>query len=270
MYSSEQNNADVQFNAGDSYGDEKGFINDIKTRKSQLFTANSYDGQAYRSLVAATKSNPAPNISPNDPMFTSGRNEIANAAAGTGQWLQNCSTQTTTTTKEKHIPDYKEYYCNAPKKDNYGSCTITRDFSVPVYISGGNGDLSVCGDNCIRIWFGKRGNDYWSGGVYDNSMTLHFHQDAILKSASIVNAEWDDHMQVNLDGKQIFAHIDGEYREPGYGPPRNGMERNKSNKLKEPIDITRQVSESVYKESDHEVEMSSTVWVGVTVKGTLK
>ncbi|MDR8326106.1 hypothetical protein FPK66_24660, partial [Acinetobacter baumannii] len=31
MYSSEQNNADVQFNAGDSYGDEKGFINDIKT-----------------------------------------------------------------------------------------------------------------------------------------------------------------------------------------------------------------------------------------------
>ncbi|HDK9829288.1 TPA: conjugal transfer protein TraN, partial [Klebsiella pneumoniae] len=202
MYSSEQNNADVQFNAGDSYGDEKGFINDIKTRKSQLFTANSYDGQAYRSLVAATKSNPAPNISPNDPMFTSGRNEIANAAAGTGQWLQNCSTQTTTTTKEKHIPDYKEYYCNVPKKDNYGSCTITRDFSVPVYISGGNGDLSVCGDNCIRVWFGKRGNDYWSAGVYDNSMTLHFHQDAILKSASIVNAEWDDHMQVNLDGKQ--------------------------------------------------------------------
>ncbi|WP_323132055.1 hypothetical protein, partial [Klebsiella pneumoniae] len=58
------------------------------------------------------------------PMFTSGRNEIANAAAGTGQWLQNCSTQTTTTTKEKHIPDYKEYYCNTPKKDNYGSCTI--------------------------------------------------------------------------------------------------------------------------------------------------
>ncbi|EMO4538250.1 conjugal transfer protein TraN, partial [Klebsiella pneumoniae] len=262
MYSSEQNNADVQFNAGDSYGDEKGFINDIKTRKSQLFTANSYDGQAYRSLVAATKSNPAPNISPNDPMFTSGRNEIANAAAGTGQWLQNCSTQTTTTTKEKHIPDYKEYYCNAPKKDNYGSCTITRDFSVPVYISGGNGDLSVCGDNCIRVWFGKRGNDYWSTGVYDNSMTLHFHQDAILKSASIVNAEWDDHMQVNLDGKQIFAHIDGEYREPGYGPPRNGMERNKSNKLKEPIDITSQVANSVYKETDHEVEMSSTVWVG--------
>ena len=39
---------------------------------------------------------------------------------------------------------------------------------------------------------------------YDNSMTLHFHRDAILKSASIVNAEWDDHMQVNLDGKQIL------------------------------------------------------------------
>ncbi len=68
-------------------------------------------------------------------------------------------------------------------------------------------------------------------------------------------------MQVNLDGKQIFAHIDGEYRELGYGPPRNGMERNKSNKLKEPIDITRQVSE-LYKESDHEVEMSSTVCRG--------
>ncbi len=36
MYSSEQNNADVQFNADDSYGDEKGFVEDIKNRKSQL------------------------------------------------------------------------------------------------------------------------------------------------------------------------------------------------------------------------------------------
>jgi conjugal transfer mating pair stabilization protein TraN len=48
------------------------------------------------------------------------------------------------------------------------------------------------------------------------------------------------------------------------------MERNKSNKLSEPIDITSQVSESVYKESDHEVEMSSTVWVGGNGEGTLK
>lgn len=262
MYSSEQNNAEVQFNSEDSYGDEKGFINDIKTRKSQLFTANSYDGQAYRSLVAATKSNPAPNISPNDPMFTSGRSEIANAAAGTGQWLQNCSTQTTTSTIDKHTPDYKEYYCNAPKKDNYSSCTITREFSVPVYISGGNGDLSVCGDNCIRVWFGRHGDDYFDEGVHENSMSLHFHQDAVIKSAKIVSAEWDDHMQVKIDNTQIFAHIDGEYRDPGYGSPRNGLERKTSNKLQEPIDVTEQVKKSVYDESDNEVEMSSTVWVG--------
>lgn len=262
IFSSEQNNKDVQFNAGDSYGDEKGFINDIKNRKSQLFTASSYDGQAYRSLVAATKSNPVPNISPNDPMFTSGRSEIANAAAGTGQWLQNCTTQTTTSKIDKHIPDYKEYYCNAPKKDNYSSCTITREFSVPVYISGGNGDLSVCGNNCIRVWFGQRGDNYFTEGVYENSMSLHFHQDAVIRSAKIVAAEWDDHMQVRLDNSQIFAHIDGQYREPGYGPPRYGLERDTSNKLKEPIDITGLVKNSVYNESDHEVEMSSTVWVG--------
>ncbi|AOO59964.1 conjugal transfer protein TraN (plasmid) [Raoultella ornithinolytica] len=262
MYSSEQNNADVQFNADDSYGDEKGFVEDIKNRKSQLFTANSYDGQAYRSLVAATKSNPIPNISPNDPMFTSGRSEIANAAAGTGQWLQNCSTQTTTSTIDKHTPDYKEYYCNAPKKDNYSSCTITRDFSVPVYISGGNGDLSVCGDNCIRVWFGRHGDDYFDEGVHENSMSLHFHQDAVIKSARIVAAEWDDHMLVKLDNTQVFAHIDGDYRDPGYGPPRNALDRKTSNKLPGPIDITEQVKKSVYDESDNEVEMSSTVWVG--------
>lgn len=262
MYSSEQNNADVQFNADDSYGDEKGFVEDIKNRKSQLFTANSYDGQAYRSLVSATKSNPIPNISPNDPMFTSGRSEIANAAAGTGQWLQNCSTQTTTSTIDKHTPDYKEYYCNAPKKDNYSSCTITREFSVPVYISGGNGDLSVCGDNCIRVWFGRHGDDYFDEGVHENSMSLHFHQDAVIKSAKIVSAEWDDHMQVKIDNTQIFAHIDGEYRDQGYGSPRNGLERKTSNKLQEPIDVTEQVKKSVYDESDNEVEMSSTVWVG--------
>ncbi|MBL1904898.1 conjugal transfer protein TraN, partial [Klebsiella pneumoniae] len=148
---------------------------------------------------------------------------------------------------------------NAPKKDNYSSCTITREFSVPVYISGGNGDLSVCGDNCIRVWFGRHGDDYFDEGVHENSMSLHFHQDAVIKSAKIVSAEWDDHMQVKIDNTQIFAHIDGEYRDPGYGSPRNGLERKTSNKLQEPIDVTEQVKKSVYDESDNEVEMSSTV-----------
>ncbi len=72
-----------------------------------------------------------------------------------------------------HYPDYKEFYCNSPKQDNsLSSCTITRDFSVPVYISGGNGDMSMCGDNCVRIWFGRRDDNYWSDGVFDNELTL--------------------------------------------------------------------------------------------------
>lgn len=68
-----------------------------------------------------------------------------------------------------------------------------------------------------------------------------FTEDAVIKSAKIVSAEWDDHMQVKIDNTQIFAHIDGEYRDPGYGSPRNGLERKTSNKLQEPIDVTEQV-----------------------------
>ncbi|WP_241365330.1 hypothetical protein, partial [Klebsiella pneumoniae] len=67
----------------------KGFINDIKTRKSQLLTANSYDGQADRSLVAATKSNQVTNISPKDPMVTRDENEITNAQVGKRKLVPN-------------------------------------------------------------------------------------------------------------------------------------------------------------------------------------
>lgn len=62
LFSSEQKHSDVQFNAGGRYGDENGFINDIKNRKSQLFEAQSYDGVAYRTLVNANKENPASTI----------------------------------------------------------------------------------------------------------------------------------------------------------------------------------------------------------------
>ncbi|MEH6180126.1 IncHI-type conjugal transfer protein TrhN, partial [Salmonella enterica subsp. enterica serovar Typhimurium] len=262
LFSSEQKHSDVQFNAGGRYGDENGFINDIKNRKSQLFEAQSYDGVAYRTLVNANKENPASTIKPNDPMFNAGRNEIGNAVAGTGNWLQNCNTETSKQTITTHYPDYKEFYCNSPKKDNFNSCTITRDFSVPVYISGGNGDMSMCGDNCVRVWFGRRDDNYWNDGVYDNSLTLKFHPDAKLATAKIINAEWDDHMRVTLDGTQIFAHIDGAYRSSNYPSPQGQWELKKSWKLDKVYDITEQVKTSVYQEQDREVTMASRVWVG--------
>lgn len=262
IFSSEQKHGDTQFQAGGSYGKESEFIDDIKNRKSQLFSAQSYDGVAYRTLVNANKDNPAPSVAATDPMFKTGRDEIGNAAAGTGNWLQNCSTTTTTTKITTHHPDYKEYYCNSPKKDNFDSCTITRDFTVPVFISGGNGDLSVCGPNCVRIFFGERKDDAWNGGVHDNSLTLKFNKDAKLASAKVVNALWDDHIRVTLDGKQIFAHIDGAYREEDYEEPRGKWELSKSWHLDNPRDITEKVRDSVYNEPDSEVTMASRVWVG--------
>lgn len=262
IFSSEQKHSDTSFAAGGRYGDEDGFINDIKNRKSQLFEAQSYDGVAYRTLVNANKDNPAQNVKPNDPMFTAGRNEIGNAAAGTGNWLQNCNTETKTETITTHYPDYKEYYCNSPKKDNFSSCTITRDFTVPVYISGGNGDLSVCGPDCIRIWFGKRGEDYWKDGVYDNALTMQFAKNAQVISAKIIEATWDDSIRVTMDGKQIFAHIDGEFREEDYLAPTKNWELNKYNELKAPIDITDKLNSVLEKNTTREVEMASRVWVG--------
>ncbi len=70
-------------------------------------------------------------------------------------------------------------------------------------------------------------------GVFDNELTLKFHPDAKLASAKIVNAEWDDHMRVTLDGTQIFAHIDGAYRESDYPAPKGSWElKNRGNSTK--------------------------------------
>ncbi|MGU4650912.1 conjugal transfer protein TraN, partial [Escherichia coli] len=101
-----------------------------------------------------------------------------------------------------------------------------------------------------------------SDGVYDNELTLKFHPDAKLASAKIVNAEWDDHMRVTLDGTQIFAHIDGAYRESDYPAPKGSWELKKSWKLDKVYDVTDKVRKSVYEEPDREVTMASRVWVG--------
>ncbi|MBL5885683.1 conjugal transfer protein TraN [Lelliottia amnigena] len=262
IFSSEQKHKDVKFNAGGRYGDEDGFISDIKNRKSQLFDAQSYDGVAYRTLVNGNNDNPAPNVRPNDPMFNAGRNEIGNAVGGTGNWLQNCNTESKKSTIRTHYPDYKEYYCSSPKKDNFNSCTITRDFTVPVYISGGNGDLTVCGNNCIRVWFGKRGEDYWKDGIHDNSLVMKFSKQAKVVSAKIIEATWDDSMRVTMDGKQIFAHIDGAFRDEDYLEPKLNWELSEYNALSSPIDITNKLNDILASSSTREVEMASRVWVG--------
>lgn len=116
LFSSEQKHSDIQFNSGGRYGDEDGFINDIKNRKSQLFEAQSYDGVAYRTLVNANKDNPASNIKPNDPMFNAGRNEIGNAVAGTGNWLQSCNTETKNKLLLHTIQIIKSFTATHPRK----------------------------------------------------------------------------------------------------------------------------------------------------------
>lgn len=272
IYSSEQKHSDTKFYAKDSYGNEDAFTNEIKQRKSDMYDGGSYDAIAYRTLVNATKDNPKTSLSPSDPMFNAGRNEIANANSGVGSWMQSCSDTTTTKTVVTHHTDMQDYYCNAPKVDNYDSCTISRELTVPVYIDGGFGTLEMCGENCVKIRIGHSGDDYWGSSnesknnYYTNALTLKFHKDAQISSAIITLAEWDDHMRVSMDGKQVFAHIDGAVREEDYAAPiATKWEQGKSWTLKNiggPMDITDRIKNVVQSSTTHSVEMQQQVWVG--------
>lgn len=84
-------------------------------------------------------------------------------------------------------------------------CNITRHVSLnTVNINniitphGGHGDVSLCGDYCIRVILGKEGKNYWQGNcsVFTNNFSLHVKKPEHIKSATITRARWADHMQI--------------------------------------------------------------------------
>lgn len=217
--STDMNHAEMNFSAQSTYGDNQAFISKGKQTRSRLQTGSTQDAVAYRTLMKAQADNPKRDISPLDPVFISGANEVKKAAQGKDQWFLDCQNITVNTSRTIHVPDWKDTTCKQPKRDNPNQCEITRDLHVPIYVVGGTGHVEMCGPNCAKVRIGQAGDNYWNGGTckqFFNTVRLKVDERVNVTQARVVMAEWDDHMRVWLGNEVLFSHVDRNVRDANY------------------------------------------------------
>ena len=72
---------------------------------------------------------------------------------------------------------------------------------------GGTGQMTSCGDGCIEITLGKpeRRSSCGSGSVIDQNYAINVLLPAYIRSASVTEATWDDHLQINIAGNEVYT-----------------------------------------------------------------
>lgn len=134
----------------------------------------------------------------------------------------DCSTVTSigSTTKVNHIADFKRCERTYVPKS---SCTINHPYdAVLMELSNSAtsaGAFASCGPGCYDLWVGKVGDNYWGGWctVYEQDTAVRiFYPDAII-SAIIVQAQWDDYLQIFISGNKLYNGPNANFPPELYG-----------------------------------------------------
>lgn len=87
------------------------------------------------------------------------------------------------------------------------ACTATHSYAAGLAeLVSGPANMASCGEGCLDVWLGKQGDNYRSGGtctIFTDDISLRLlHPDAIT-NATLVEAEYDDHLRVYLNGTSV-------------------------------------------------------------------
>lgn len=191
------------------YGDDKG-TNAIGIKESKtLKTEKSAKGEAYRTMIGASR-HTSIDFKKEDPIFKGHNNFIENEQKFVNG-LSKCETKYVFDefTDKKHIPDYKE--CTKTV-DVTGRYIVDHPFSAGlVSHNAGPANIKSCGDNCVDIWLGKVGDDYWYGHcrIFEDFMSVNVINPEAVKKATITRAKWDDYMQIYVGSKDRLEKVWG-------------------------------------------------------------
>lgn len=78
-----------------------------------------------------------------------------------------------------------------------------------ILYDGGAGGLLSCGDGCLQIVLGKIGDNYWDGGtckLFKHDVQFWVERPERIISATLINAKFDDHIQISANDQYIWAH----------------------------------------------------------------
>lgn len=111
---------------------------------------------------------------------------------------------------------------NSPTEMPWYQKTVTS--SDVLRASGGTGRVVSCGDGCIDVYLGEVGDNYIHDRCtrgFDQYFDLIVDMPEFIQSAQLMEAQWDDHIQVSI-GDSIV------YQSPGFGNPPPVCELNRS------------------------------------------
>lgn len=186
------------------YGDDSETTRLGTQTGTTLSSEDSLRGEAYRTITNASQKTSS--LKDTDSIFNTQKDFLENQDEYMSM-LSDCSKDVVldNTSKTTHVPDYKECTRTA-------SVTGTYILSHP-YVAGvldhksGPANIQSCGDNCIDMWLGTVGNDYWKGScsIFEESMGVTVYNPQSITSAKIIYATWDDYMQIYLGDNKVFG-----------------------------------------------------------------
>ncbi len=142
------------------------------------------------------------------------------------------------------------------------ACTVSRTIGLDevtlddiIMYNGGSGSISTCGMGCMQLVLGTVGDNYWGGTCSLNKHDVSFwvSQPERIISATIINAQFDDHIQISDNDTLLYAHDsawtdtdDASYPPstfwfPLTNPPTPYCERGTSWNVNPGVDFTRQI-----------------------------
>ncbi|MBD1389383.1 conjugal transfer protein TraN [Neiella sp. HB171785] len=172
VQSAEMGHSQSVFNVGNYYDEESDFKDVAKEDITDLKSSTNSAGIAYQSFLGMYNNNRPANMSPQDSVLNFGFDSLDQVEAGTGIWETTCSDTTTTVTTERNIPNWEEFRCMEPKRDNPSSCNIERTASLPfrlVSFAGNAGDYTLSFDDArtVRLSVGRDEGNYLSDARLD-------------------------------------------------------------------------------------------------------
>lgn len=205
-----------------TYGDASALGGVISGRALHLQTEMSDQGNAYRTLRSGAVF-PHPDLS-HDVIVTSSESAYKNAFKDplVGGACTHAVNATATAPLKAHIEDLQT--C-ARAKSLAASCKVKRN-SVgsmkPIEIVAGDGGSKYESATQFLMTVGKEGDDYYAGScaIFEQYQTIKINDPSRIHSAVLEDLEYDDHIQVYLNGTLLHTGPHG----PGQFPPEIGSE----------------------------------------------
>ncbi len=188
------------------------------TINNRLETEASPQAEAFRAIRDSAISRSHPDMI-NDPAFVASREILDGDDPVFSTFFSGCNEVTVPAGGSSvHVPDLK--YCDRVAKP-VSSCELYHHYDAGVLrVLSGQGGVSSCGPGCLDLFVGKVGNNYWSGhcSIYEQATKIAIDNPAAITSARLVQATWDDYMQVYMNNSLVWRGPNSNFPPQTAGP----------------------------------------------------